>query len=181
MTLSTEAMVNLLWQRAAIEERMLSFGRALDRGDWELYRSGLTDRIRVDFERLTGFPEVEVDADDWVRFAELALSPVRRHHQYSNFSIIVDGDRATATIYMVARHHKATDRGSSENIQYGWYDMQFVLQAGDWKIARLGHDFAWVSGNDALLDFSEPALAAQTALIFCAANRVSRSGPVVAP
>lgn len=173
MTLSVEAMVNLLWQRTAIEELMLGFGRALDRGDWVLYRSCFTDRIRVDFERLTGFSEVEVDANDWVRFAELALSPVRRHHQYSNFSIVVDGDRATATIYMVARHHKATDRGSSENIQYGWYNINLVLQVDGWRIARLVHDFAWISGNDALLDFNEPALAAQTAFVFCAAHQVS--------
>jgi SnoaL-like domain len=162
----------LLWERSEIERVMLNFGRALDRGDWELYRTCLADRIRVDFERLTGFPEVEVDAEAWARFAELALSPVRRHHQYSNFIARIDGDCATATTYMVARHFKMTDRGAAENTQYGWYDNSFEKHGGVWKIARLSHQFCWVSGNDGLFDFAEPAVAAQMAIVFCDANRV---------
>jgi hypothetical protein len=88
-----EQMIETLWTRAEIERVMLNFGRALDVGDWKLYRSCFADRFRVNFERLTGQPEVHVDADLWTRFAELILSPVRRHHQYSNFSAVIDGDR----------------------------------------------------------------------------------------
>jgi len=164
----------LLWERSEIERVMLDFGRGLDRGDWVLYRKCFADRIRVDFERLTSFPEIEVDADSWARFAELALSPVRRHHQYSNFVAHVDGDSATATTYMVARHFQMTDRGSAENTQYGWYDNNFKKQNGAWKIVRLSHQFSWVSGNDGMFDFSEPALAAQMGIVFCDANRIKQ-------
>jgi hypothetical protein len=170
--MTTEEKAALLWERSEIERVMLNFGRALDRGDWELYRRCFVDRIRVDFERLTGFPEIEVDADAWTYFAKLALSPVRRHHQYSNFMAHIDGDTATATTYMVARHFKMTDRGASDNTQYGWYDNMFAKQEGIWKITRLSHHFSWVSGNDGLFDFAEPALAAQMAIVFCDANRV---------
>jgi len=72
--------------RAEIERVMLNFAsRARSRG-LKLYRSCFADRFQVNFERLTGQPEVHVDADLWTRFAEVILSPVRRHHQYSNFS-----------------------------------------------------------------------------------------------
>jgi len=170
--MTTDEKIDALWQRAAIETVMLDFGRALDLGDWELYRQCFADRVRVDFERLTGFPEIEVDADVWTRFADLALAPVRRHHQYSNFSARIDGDKATATTYMVARHFRMTDRGSAENVQYGWYENDFEKRADSWRIVRLSHQFQWVSGNDGLFDFNEPALAAQMALVFCDANRV---------
>ena len=82
--LSQAQMIETLWTRAEIEKVMLNFGRALDTGNWTLYRSCFADRFRVNFERLTGQPEVYVDADLWTRFAEIILSPVRRHHQYSN-------------------------------------------------------------------------------------------------
>jgi hypothetical protein len=93
---SREQMIETLWTRAEIERVMLNFGRALDVGDWKLYRSCFADRFKVNFERLTGQPEVYVDADLWTRFAELILSPVRRHHQYSNFCATIDGERASA-------------------------------------------------------------------------------------
>src|SRR5579862_3509912 len=81
---TTNEMITALWARSQIEAVMLRFGRALDLGDWKAYRSCFADRFKVNFERLTGQPEVYVDADLWTRFAEIILSPVRRHHQYSN-------------------------------------------------------------------------------------------------
>ena len=76
-SLTLEQKVDSLWNKAKIEKVMLNFGRALDLGDWKLYRSTFADRIHVDFERLTGNPETAVDADLWTRFAETILTPVR--------------------------------------------------------------------------------------------------------
>src|SRR3981081_119693 len=135
--LSHEQMIEALWTRSEIEQVMLNFGRALDLGDWPLYRSCFADRFRVNFERLTGQPEVFVDADLWTHFAKVILSPVRRHHQYSNLTVSVDGDRAEAVIYMVARHWKATDNGSAEDMQEGWYENTFACIDGQWKITRV--------------------------------------------
>jgi hypothetical protein len=175
-TLTREQMIETLWNRAEIERVMLSFGRALDLGDWPLYRTCFADRFQVNFERLTGFPEVEVDADLWTRFAQTILSPVRRHHQYSNFSAAIHGDRADAVIYMVARHWKATDGGCAEYTQNGWYENSFARIAGQWKITRLLHTFQWVSGNGALFDFTDPQLLKIMGQVFAAENRVQRGG-----
>ena len=57
------AALEALWLRSQIEAVMLRFGRALDLGDWKSYRSCFADRFKVNFERLTGQPEVYVDAD----------------------------------------------------------------------------------------------------------------------
>jgi hypothetical protein len=161
----------VLWDERAITKAMLNFGRALDTGDWPLYRSTFTDKILVDFQRLTGSAEICVSADDWTEFAEHILSPVRRHHVYSNIDIAVTGDRATAVVYMTARHWKATDFGASEYNQYGWYDVEFRRQGDIWLIARIKHDFQWVAGNNALFDMNEPKLAASMAKVFCDENR----------
>jgi hypothetical protein len=172
--MTPEAALTEMIDSRAIEHVMLDFGRALDTGDWTLYRSTFLDRIRVDFERLTGFGEIDVDADEWTEFARLILSPVRRHHQYSNFRATITGDEATALTYMVARHMRLTDRGSSENTQYGWYENSFTRTDAGWKISRLSHQFQWISGNDAMFDLNEPALATQMAKVFCEANRLTQ-------
>jgi hypothetical protein len=168
-----QQMIETLWARHQIEAVMLRFGRALDCGDWKAYRSCFADRFRVNFERLTGQPEVFVDADLWTRFAELILSPVRRHHQYSNLTVTLDGDQAEAVIYMVSRHWKPTDSGSSEYTQIGWYENTFALFNGEWKITRLLHTYQWVSGNGGLFDFSEPELVKVMAEVFAPQNRVA--------
>ena len=62
-------MIESLWVRSQIEAVMLRFGRSLDVGDWKSYRSCFANRFKVNFERLTGQPEVYVDADLWARFA----------------------------------------------------------------------------------------------------------------
>jgi len=115
-----------------------------------------------------------VDADLWTRFAEVILSPVRRHHQYSNFSVTIDGEKADATIYMVARHWKATDGGASEYVQNGWYENSFGWIDGQWKITRLLHTYQWISGNGGLFDFSDPELVKVMGLVFAVENRVAR-------
>lgn len=173
MKLTTAQMVEALWERSRVEAVMLKFGRALDTGDWPAYRDCFADRFRVNFERLTGQPEVHVDADLWTRFAQVILSPVRRHHQYSNMSVTVDGDRAEGIIYHVSRHWKATDSGSAEYTQIGWYENTFGCINGEWKITRLLHTFQWVSGNGGLFDFSDPELIAVMAKVFAPENRVA--------
>lgn len=159
-----------LWEDKQVSKVMLRFGRSLDTGDWAAYRSCFTDLVNIDFKRLTGMPEVRVDADLWTLFAEQILSPVRRHHVYTNWDVSVDGDRAYALVYMTARHWKGTDLGASDYTQYGWYDV-WLERAGDaWLINRIKHDFQWVEGNNALLDTSEPELSRTMARVFCQEN-----------
>ena len=171
MTPTQAEMIEALWTRSQIEAVMLRFGRALDMGDWPAYRSCFADRFRVNFERLTGQPEVWVDADLWTRFAKVILSPVRRHHQYSNLSVTVDGDRAEAVIYMVSRHWKPVDTGCPGYTQIGWYENTFGRIDGEWKITRLLHTYRWIEGNGALFDFNDPELVSVMAQVFAPENR----------
>lgn len=168
--MTNEQMLLELWEDKQVSAVMLRFGRALDTGDWAAYRSCFTDQVNIDFQRLTGVPEVRVDADLWTVFAEQILSPVRRHHVYTNWDIKVNGDRAYALVYMTARHWKGTDLGASDYTQYGWYDVWFERTAKGWLIYRIKHDFQWVEGNNALLDMSEPALAETMRKVFSPEN-----------
>ncbi len=173
MPLTAEMKVELLWDKHAIAELMLQFGRALDRKDWASYRSCLADRLEVDFQKLTGFAPVETDSGLWTEFAEVALAPWLTHHQYSNTSISVRGDHAQATVYMVARHSFTSD-SRRWNTQYGWYENQFERCEGGlgWRITRLGHHFQWLSGEPDLLDATNEKLTTLVTRIFGAARAV---------
>jgi hypothetical protein len=165
-----EKEMRRLLDQEAVQKVMLRFGRSLDTGDWAAYRSCFTDLVNIDFKRLTGQDEVRVSADLWTRFAEQILSPVRRHHVYTNWDISVNGDKAYALVYMTARHWKASDLGGPEYNQYGWYDAWFVRSGGHWLINRIKHDFQWTSGNNAMFDTSEPELAKTMGQVFTQAN-----------
>lgn len=168
--MTSEEKLLELWEDKQVAKVMLRFGRALDTGDWAAYRSCFTEKVRIDFQRLTGMPEVLVDADLWTLFAKQILSPLRRHHVYTNWDISVSGDSAYALVYMTARHWKSTDLGASENTQYGWYDVWFERSWSGWLINRIKHDFQWVSGNNSLLDTTEPELVATMTKVFSAEN-----------
>ena len=173
---------DLLWEKDQLTALILDFGWALDAGDWTLYRACLHDPVRIDFERLTGFPEVEVGADDWTAFARLALAPAKRHHSYTNLRITIDGQVAAARVHMTARHFLSTDNGSAENTQYGWYEFGFArADDGRWQITRVKHWFQWVSGNAGLFDFSSGPVAEAMDSVFKPANLVSGSDPAAAP
>ena len=184
-----------LWDRTEIDQLMLRFGRALDLHDWPMYRATFTDRIDVDFRDLTGQPPSTVDADLWTDFARLILTPVTVLHQYSNHVIHIDGDGATSILYHVSRHHRANDRGASENVQYGWYDNGYTRTPQGWRISRLKHCFQWVEGNDRLLENSDPEFADVSRRVFARgaprpcggarsprrrATRSARSSPIAA-
>ena len=160
------AMLAILWDERAITGTMLRFGRSLDLGDWTACRRCLADELEVDFERLTGLAPVRAPAEALTHFGACILSPMRRHHVYSNFSIRLDGDEAAATVYMTARHWKATDLGSSVYNQYGWYEVGFARSGEGWRITRLKHDFQWVEGNNALFEMNDPNVVAAVTRLF---------------
>lgn len=153
------AKLATIWDERNIRNAMLQFGATLDSGDWAAHRACFMDVVNIDFERLTGQKEIRLSADLWVAFAGAILSPVRRHHTYSNFRIDVQGDRAFVRLKHSSRHWKSNDAGSVEYNQYGSYDVWFRrVDADVWKIEYLKHDFTWSNGNNALFDMREPGL-----------------------
>lgn len=162
-----------LWDERNVSKVILTFGRALDTGNWDSYCSCLTDPLNLDFQRLTGHGEVTVTHRLLTRWATAFFEPLRRHHVYSNFAITLDGDCAHALVYMTSRHWKSTDMGAVFNNQYGWYDFDLQRGGETWLINRIKHDFRWVAGNAGLFDLSNPELLDSMQAIFCEANLAS--------
>ncbi len=148
-----------LEDRAAIQDLMMRFGRALDSKDWELYRSCFVDRVTLDFSETTGQPARQVDTATFVEFAKRRQRLHASFHQYSNFQVRISGDTARCLLYLVARHRiSETDYGDPLNVFVGWYDNEFLRLAGEWKISILRHPLQWVEGNALIKDAPDPAV-----------------------
>lgn len=151
--------LQLLWDKLAIDQLMLRFGRALDLHDWEAYRACFADRVEIDFGDLLGRGPKVVDADAWTAFARAALEPVTCLHRYTNHLVTVKGDAAESVLYMEACHFLGSAGGTRENVQHGWYENRFVRDAGHWKIGRLRQRIVAVTGDPHLLDLGAARVA----------------------
>lgn len=164
---SVEDMVREMWDRQQISDVVLRFGRGLDAHDWDLYASTLDDPVHVDFRDLTGRAPVTTTPAKFAAFARESLKRLAVLHQYSNFHIDVDGDRASGVFYHVSRHRLPTRNGGDEYNQYGWYENRFRRdRAGTWRITHLKHGFQWADGNPTLIDVSDPAWQAAATEVF---------------
>lgn len=163
---SAEQVVQEMYDRQQVSDVMLRFGRALDLHDWEAYADTLADPFEVDFSDLTGRAPTTTTPAKFARFASACLQRLVVHHQYSNFSITVEGDVASGVFYHVARHRLPNRHGDDQYTQYGWYENGFARAADTWKITRLRHGFQWCDGNPGLIDATDPEWQAAAAAVF---------------
>ena len=161
-----EDMVRELYDRQAVSDVVLRFGRALDLHDWDLYASTMADPVEVDFFDLTGQPATTTTPQAFARFADACLQRLTVMHQYSNFTITLDGDTASGVFYHVSRHRFPNRHGDDHYTQYGWYENSFRREADGWRITHLKHRFQWCDGNPGLIDMSDPAWQEAAAAVF---------------
>jgi len=79
------------------------------------------------------------------RFAKIIFKSGASHHQYSNFSVVVDGDERTPS-YIWSRVTGSNRCGASEYTQNGWYEKASRASAGSGNHASAAH-LSVISGN----------------------------------
>lgn len=161
-----ERILHELWDRNEITNVMLRFGRGLDMHDWDMYAATLADEFEVDFYDLTGMVPAVTTPAIWTKFASACLERLTVMHQYSNFHMNIDGDKADGVFYHVSRHRLPNRHGDDHYTQYGWYENRFERTALGWKITHLKHGFQWCDGNPNLIDSSDPDWQAAAAAVF---------------
>ena len=168
--MSDAGRLQTLWDERLITHTMLTFGHSLDVGDWDQHASCFTDPVNMDFSKFTGFPEVRVPAASWARFARLILHGAPCHHLLSPFKVLIEGDRAYATVDMISSLWTETPTGRAPNRQYGWFNVEFERRGDEWKIARLKHDFQGAEGNASAIEIADPEFPKVAGEIFSPAN-----------
>ena len=140
------AIQQLLDERAIIDV-CVRYATAIDDSDWERLRSCfLPDAVGIYHadRPLTGYAAIE----EAVRTAVTPLS--RTQHLVTNFTVVLDGDRATSRCYLHAQHVRAGLPGGETFVIAGRYSDRFVRTDDGWRIRERRLDRWWTAGNPAV-------------------------------
>ena len=130
-----------LIDRAEITDLLTRYARAVDRQDWELFRSVFTADARIDYTQVGG---IAGDLDTVVGFLEEVMAMFEAmQHLISNIDIDIDGDEAKVTA-MVYNPLKLPDTPMWAT--GGWYHHELVRTPDGWLSRSLVEEAGWFDG-----------------------------------
>jgi len=148
-----------LVDRVKIVETIKRLAFHMDRKDWKSYEAEFADRVEVDFTD-TSFggsaPRIAPRAQ-WAAAVASGLARfVETQHFVSDYFVEINGSRATAITYFIARHFtKAPDGGKYVLDQGGYYTHGLVKIDGVWKVSRNKLTPLWDAGDPQALKLAQ--------------------------
>ena len=130
-----------LIDRAEITDLLTRYARAVDRQDWELFRSVFTPDASIDYTQVGG---IAGDLDTVVGFLQEALSVFEAmQHLISNIDIAIDGDEAkvSAMVYNPLKLPNTPMWATG-----GWYHHELVRTPDGWRSRSLVEEAGWFHG-----------------------------------
>ena len=130
-----------LIDRAEITDLLTRYARAVDRQDWDRFRSVFTPDARIDYTQVGG---IAGSLDEAVGFLEQVMPMFEaKQHLISNIDIAIDGDEAKVTA-MVFNPLKLPD--SPMWATGGWYHHELVRTPEGWRSRSLVEEAGWFDG-----------------------------------
>ena len=130
-----------LEDRAAIHDLFTRYCCALDNGEVETVVDCFTADavLKSPVVDIKGVAEIRAFAG---RFAAQRAAGTQFRHIVSNLAVALDGDRATATAYLLVL---ISQDGSHRTLPPGRYECELVKARGQWRFARrtVFHDHAY--------------------------------------
>lgn len=144
-----------LAHRAAISDVIFAYARSLDRHEWNLLRSILTDEVDTDFTAATGQPPARLQAEQLVQGLQhlLGREGLKTQHLSTNHTYEITEPTATATSYYVAQHFLPDLTDSKSFIVHGYYTWHLNVSSGKWQISGIKVHVDWISGTPDILNY----------------------------
>ncbi len=149
--MNDQETMQLLLDRAAITDLVHCYATGVDTRNWRLFRSIFTDEIEVWLGGAAAGagPLKRVNADT---FTERVSRVIGRfavtQHVLSNHRITVQGDTATCSVYMQARHFPQPEEASQAVWDIGGYYTHHLTRTSEgWKIAQYTLTIAWTENT----------------------------------
>jgi hypothetical protein len=143
------AELDALLDEKQVVEVTVRYGNAIDAHDWDRLRSCFTPDATANYhvpggEALRGAEQIA----DFVRAGDEPLTATQ--HYITNHAVSVNGNRATATSYVLSQHFRRGAPGGSKFIVGGIYHDTLVRVDGAWQIAERDVQGVWTQGNRAV-------------------------------
>ena len=153
-------MAGDLQDKADIQDTILKYAWGIDSRDWALFRSIFADELTMDFSSYSGVPGSRMSADDWVAGCRSLLPGFdATQHVLTNFMIDVEGDSATAIVYMKAEHFIANSLGDNSHTLGGYYTHKLMREGEQWKIHATTLTVLWSRGNRQVYELARQRVA----------------------
>ena len=125
--------------RIAAEDLLTRYATAVDRRDWEQYRSIFTTDAEIDYTSAGG---IAGTVDEIVEFLSTSLEMFEMtQHLVSNIDLKVTGDSATVTAMF---NNPMRLPGGDTWFTGGWYHHDLVRTPDGWHSRRLREESAWL-------------------------------------
>ena len=127
-----------LADRIAVEDLLTRYATAVDRRDWDRYRSVFTDDAEIDYTSAGG---IAGTLDEIIEFLTTTRDMFEMtQHLISNIDLVVDGDSATVT----AMFNNPMRLPEGETwFTGGWYHHDLVRTSDGWRSRRLREESVW--------------------------------------
>ncbi len=127
-----------LADRIAAEDLLTRYATAVDRRDWEQYRSIFTADAEIDYTSAGG---IAGTVDEIVEFLSTSLEMFEMtQHLVSNIDLEVNGESATVTAMF---NNPMRLPGGDTWFTGGWYHHDLVRTPDGWRSRRLREESAW--------------------------------------
>ena len=127
-----------LADRIAAEDLLTRYATAVDRRDWEQYRSIFTADAEIDYTSAGG---IAGTVDEVVEFLSTSLEMFEMtQHLVSNIDLEVNGKSATVTAMF---NNPMRLPGGDTWFTGGWYHHDLVRTPDGWRSRRLREESAW--------------------------------------
>jgi len=130
--------IRLFTDRVAIGDLLTRYATAVDRRNWDLYRTVFTTDAEIDYTSAGG---IAGTVDEVVAFMDEVLSGFEMtQHLVANLEVEVDGDTARVTAMF---NNPMRLPGGDTWFTGGWYHHDLVRTADGWRSRRLREESAW--------------------------------------
>ena len=127
-----------LADRIAAEDLLTRYATAVDRRDWQQYRSIFTADAEIDYTSAGG---IAGTVDEVVEFLSTSLELFEMtQHLVSNIDLEVNGDSAPVTAMF---NNPMRLPGGDTWFTGGWYHHDLVRTPDGWRSQRLREESAW--------------------------------------
>lgn len=133
-----ETTLQALADRIAIEDLLTRYATAVDKKDWDLYRSVFTLDAEIDYTSAGG---IAGTVGEVVEFLTTSMPLFEMtQHLVSNVDLVLNGDEATVT---AAFTNPMRLSGGDTWFTGGWYHHRLIRTPEGWRSQRLREETAW--------------------------------------
>lgn len=131
--------IQQLSDRAEIQDLLSKYARAVDTGDWDLWRSLFTEDAVIDYTPLGGIAGTRDEVGDYMS-ATMHLLPMKQHY-ISNIEAEIAGD--TAEVIAMFYNPMILPGAADVSTCGGWYRHQLVRTGAGWRSTNLREENTW--------------------------------------